>query len=263
MRKNQLVFGLIFSGIIAIVIISCVKDPAAKKVVNPLPVAPPVSFVEEFTNVGDLASKGWVLRNLSSPVGQTGWRQGRYESGATSQYKFAGPVPYIGFPGYSISKSPQDFISCDVSAVNEGKLSAWLISPVLPIKEGDQIVFFTRAADDSNYPVYTKDRMQVRANFSDGTVNLTDTGVGNFSKLLLDINPRYIYNDPSGGQGSDGYPRAWRKYTINIDTVPGNSAAAARFAFRYYGNDAGLQGGSAGSNYATIVGIDSLAFIRK
>lgn len=244
------------------IVASCVKDPAVRQVAPPLPATPPASFVEEFTNVSELTSKGWVLKNLSNPVGQTGWRQGRYESGTMAQYKFLGPVPYVGFPAYSAALSPKDFISCDVAAVNEGTLSAWLISPVVPVREGDQIIFYTRAADDSNYPVYTKDRMQVRANFSDGTINLTDTGAGNFTRLLLDINPGYVFNDPSSGQ-SGGYPRSWTRYVITVDSVPGTSTAAARFAFRYYGTDAGLQGGSTANNYATIVGIDSLSFIHN
>lgn len=263
MKRNHLLVGTVMLGTLITLVVSCVKERGTGMSNPPLPVTPPASFVEEFTDVSELSSKGWMMKNMSSPVGQTGWRQGRYEAGTMAQYKFLGPVPYVGFPAYSASTSSKDFISCDVSAVNEGTISAWLISPVVPIREGDQIIFYTRAADDSNYPVYTKDRMQVRANFSNGTVNLTDTGVGNFTNLLLDINPGYVYNDPSSGQGAGGYPRSWRRYVVTVDSVPGNSAAAARFAFRYYGADAGLQGGSGGSNYATIVGIDSLSFIHK
>ena len=44
--------------------------------------------------------------------------------------------------------------------------------PKLPMKNGDQVTFYTRALDDSQYPVYTKDRMQVYANFTDGTTNV-------------------------------------------------------------------------------------------
>ncbi len=265
MKRNQLILGTVSLGLMITVVVSCVKDPAVRQVAPPLPTTPPASFVEEFNDVSALSSKGWVLKNLSNPVGQTGWRQGRYEASTIVQQndKFLGPVPYVGFPAYSAATSPRDFISCDVAAVNEGTISAWLISPVVPVREGDQIVFYTRAADDSNYPVYTKDRMQVRANFSDGTVNLVDTGVGNFTKLLLDINPNYVFNDPTSGQGSGGYPRSWTRYVITVDSVPGNSTAAARFAFRYYATDAGLQGGLTGTNYATVVGIDSLSFIHK
>jgi hypothetical protein len=145
-----------------------------------------------------------------------------------------------------------------------GEISAWLISPQVPIKNGDKIIFYTRAVDDSNYPVYTKDRMQVRGNFGNGNADVgsTATSTGGFSSVLLDINPTYVYNDPIGSGVNTGYPRAWKKYTI---TISGLTAAVTngRFAFRYLGTDAGIFGGTAGSNYPTVVGIDSLAFIHQ
>jgi len=253
---------LILSGFIAafaVTIISCEKDAITPQKPPTVPASTNPSFVEEFNNVGDLTSKGWVFANKSNPVGETGWRQGRYESANMAQYKFLGPVTYLGFPAYSADKYPTDFVSCDVTAVNDfGKISAWLVSPSVPMKNGDQIIFYTRATSDLQYPVYTKDRMQVRANFTDGTVNLPDTGIGNFTTLLLDINPTYKFNDPATGPG--GYPQAWTKYTITLSGLPAAGASKARFAFRYLGEDAGLAGGATGNNFPTIVGVDSLAF---
>lgn len=259
--------GMIMS--VTILLASCEKDYVATTP-TPTPVANTASFVEEFDNVGNLSAKGWVFRNNSNPIGQTGWRQGRYESAAQQQYKFLGPVPYLGFPAYSANKTPNDFISCDATAVNDavtgsGEISAWLISPEKPIKNGDQIIFYTRAVDDALYGWYSKDRVQVRANFSDGTteVGSTPTSLGKFTNLLLDINPNYIYNDPSGNTGGVmGYPRTWTKYTITISglTAP---VEKARFAFRYLGTDAGVFGGSAADNYPSVVGIDSLAFVHN
>ncbi len=255
-------------------VVSCTKESAPKETVIAPPVFPPAqnpSFVEEFDNVGDLVSKGWVLRNNSNPIGTTGWRQGRYEPATTAQYKFLGPTPFVGFPAYSANTSPNDFISCDVTAVSDatwlgGIYSAWLISPKVPISNGDQLVFWTRAVDDSYYPVYTKDRMQVYVNYTDGTANVgaSATSLGSFTTKVLDINQDYIYNDPSGNTPAvAGYPRDWTKYTITFNNVPGGTAQNARFAFRYHGTDAGLSGGPAGANFPTVVGIDSLAFIKK
>jgi hypothetical protein len=268
--KNKLYFlsvAAAFAGV-SLLFASCEKDYVAPAETSQQPAAS-ASFVEEFANVGDLTSKGWVFKNNSNPIGQSGWRQGRYESASLLQYKFLAPVAYIGFPAYSAENSPNEFISCDASAVNDattgtGDISAWLISPQVPIKNGDQIIFYTRAVTDFDYPAYTKDRMQVRANFTDGGVNVgtSPASVGNFSNLLLDINPNYIYNDPTGNAGTPGYPQAWTKYTITISglTAP---VEKARFAFRYFGTDAGVFGGASGSNYPTVVGIDSLAFVHQ
>lgn len=268
MKKIQLIAAVTLMASVSFTIASCEKDPVVTTPKQPV-VAQSASFVEEFNNVGDLTSKGWVFKNNSNPIGQTGWRQGRYESANTAQYKFLAPVPFIGFPAYSASATPNDFISCDASCVNDaggtGDISAWLISPSVPIKNGDKIVFYTRAVDDSQYPVYCKDRMQVRANFTDDRTDVGNTAssTGAFTTLLLDINPTYIYNDPAGNGGPAGYPRAWTKYTITVSGVPGGSATKARFAFRYLGVDAGVFGGLAGANYPTVVGIDSLAFVHN
>ena len=253
-------------------VLSCRKDMAPENR-NTTPVFPPAanaSFVEEFDNAGNLAQKGWVFRNNSNPIGIAGWRQGRYESASTAQYKFLAPVPFVGFPAYSASATPNDFISCDASAVNDaitgtGDISAWLISPQLPLSNGDKIVFYTRAVADFDYPVFTRDRMQVRANFNDGSTNVggSPASVGSFSTMLLDINPNYIYNDPTGNTPvAPGYPQAWTKYTITVSGVPGGSTTNGRFAFRYFIPNAGLFGGTTGDRYPTVVGVDSLAYIH-
>jgi len=264
MKKFPIIITAFTCTVLSLAMTSCEKDPRPQQRPAPLPTATNPSFVEEFNNVADLTSKGWVFSNNSFPIGQTGWRQGRYEAANMAQYKFLGPVTYLGFPAYSADRYPTDFVSCDVTAVNDfGKISAWLVSPVVPMKNGDQIIFYTRAAADQNYPVYTKDRMQVRANITDGTVSLPDTGIGNFTRLLLDINPTYKYNDPQSPQGAGGYPQAWRKYTITLSGLPASGVSKARFAFRYLGDNAGLAGGTTGDNFPTIVGVDSLAFVSK
>lgn len=271
MKQNKSLL-LIAAGFVMLsaTLVACEKDARTTTTTTPTTPTTSASFVEEFTNVGDLSGKGWVFKNNSYPLGAAGWRQGRYESAVQAQYKFLAPVDYIGFPAYSAEATPNDFISCDVSAAADvatgsANYSAWLISPSRPMKNGDQIVFWTRAVDDSYYAVYCKDRMQVRANFSDGSSDVggSDTSVGKFTTLLLDINPNYIYNDPSGTGGIEGYPRAWRKYTLTLANIPGGSTNSARFAFRYFGRDAGLWGGNTGDNFPTVVGIDSLAFIRN
>jgi len=269
MERNKLLFIGAALSVMLVAVLACVKDPVATRVPTPLPTISSASFVEEFDSVGNLSAKGWVIRNNSYPVGQSSWRQGRFEAmpvatPATKKGGFSGPVPYLGFQAHSVHKSPQDFISCDITALgdldgNGGIISAWLISPQLPMKNGDQIIFHTRAINDENYPVPTRDRMQVMLNKRNGTadVGLTASSRGSFDTTLLDINPGYRENNPSG------YPRAWRKYSITISGLPAAGISNGRFAFRYYGVDAGFFGGTSGNNYPSLIGIDSLAFVRK
>ena len=80
----------------------------------------------------------------------------------------------------------------------------------------------------------------------------TALSTGNYSKLLLDINRSYVENELGG------FPIQWTYYSITISglTAPVKNA---RIAFRYLGTDAGVNG----PNYASVVGIDSLAFVSK
>ena len=235
-------------------IVSCTKDKL--KTHTPVSPYPPVdstnsSFVEEFNNVSGLPAKGWIFKNNSDPVGTNGWRQGLYE--ATPSSKF--PVPIIGFPAYSASSSPNDFISCDASSVNlAGNISSWLITPKLNIKNGDQIIFWARALNDLQFLIYTTDRMQVLMDTTGGIPDAgnTATSLGTFSNLLLDINYGYVENY------FGGFPEVWTQYTITISGL-GSLKKNARIAFRYFGTDAGVNG----PYFASVVGIDSLAFVSK
>lgn len=236
---------------ISAILASCEKDAVSTPAqTSPLPTTTSASFVEQFNNVGELSNKGWVFKNNSAPIGANGWRQGRYEPAPSAKF----PEPMIGFPAYNSETTPNDFVSCDASSVNAvGEISAWLISPQLPMKNGDQIIFYTRAVNDANYPIFIKDRMQVRGNFSNGDANVgrNPSDTGSF-RLLLDINPGYVNNDPGG------YPLGWRKYTVTVAGLPA-PVANGRFAFRYMGTNAGING----PNYAGVVGVDSLAFVSK
>lgn len=271
MKRNKFViYTCSLLATFSLAVVACKKDVALSERVIAPPVFPVVadpSFVEEFDNVSDLSNKGWAFKNNSFPIGGSGWRQGRYESANVAQYKFLAPVAFIGFPAFSATSTPNDFVSCDAScssdaATGTSEISAWLISPkISSVKNGDTLTFYTRAIDDANYAVYLKDRMQVRANFSgDGSaeVGSTPTSIGNFTTLLLDINPNYDNNDPSG------YPENWTKVRIIVSGIAGSGTVTnARFAFRYLGTDAGIFGGLAGTNYPSVVGIDQLKFSTK
>jgi len=226
-NKNILTLSLF---IIVIGMSSCIKDP--KPVA---PAVPPViySYSEEFDSVGSLNGKGWVIYNNSSPVGAQAWRQGVYQASG-------GGV--IGFAAYTSTKSPNDFISCDDNCGSDvATISAWLITPVTHMKNGDQIDFYTRT-NTGLFP----DRLQVRANFSSSSTSVGKGAedVGDFTNVLLDINP---------GLGSN-YPTTWTKYSIILSGLSAN-AVDGRIAFRYYVTDGGPFG-----NNSDMIGIDSFSF---
>ena len=253
---------------IIFVALSCEKDvktitPPAPAPVSPVPTG---SFVEEFDHASDLTSKGWVFTNNSDPIGEAGWRQGRYESINLANKKISGGIVAVGFPAYSAHNDPHDFISCDLTSASNatgiGNYSAWLISPAVPMKNGDKIIFYTIAnviAVDPTNGIYTSDRMQVRLNLSDGSANVgVDTAsVGKFTTLAYDSNPYFQQN--TGG----GHPYVWTKVTITLGSLPGGAVSNGRFAFRYYMHDAGMYGGSTGTHFPSVVGVDSVAFVHN
>lgn len=231
------------------IITSCEKD-FKNTTPEPRPAPPVLSWSENFSDVGSLGAKGWVITNRSDKPGPEAWRQGRFES----TNKFTGGFDYmVGFPAYRAEKSPHDFISCDMYAgALVANMSVWLITPVTTIKNGDVFEFYTRAhLDDGSY-TWGKDgndRMQVRANFSNTSDNVgTDwQSVGNFTTLLRDINPNLTLL---------GYPQTWTRFTITVAGVTGT--IKGRFAFRYFAPTAGPDG-----NNGSLVGVDEVSFTSK
>lgn len=126
MKHNFYVLGyVIFLGSTT-VIVSCAKDEVKAPAEEELLIDTDPSFTEEFDSVGTLASRGWLFRNNIEPLGQTWWRQGRYE--AANQAKSTTVGPYLGFPAYSGNNTPNDFVSCLTNLDGAGgNISAWFI----------------------------------------------------------------------------------------------------------------------------------------
>jgi len=225
---------------------SCVKDPKEKAA------APPVvsdSWREDFDDAGKLGGKGWVITNNSEFPGTEAWRQGRYESTNKATFGFD---YVVGFPAFSATKSPNDFVSCDMYAgTGVSNLSVWLISPAFKMKNGDQLTFYTRDAVDegSTWLKDGTDRLEVRANITNGSTNTGKlwTDVGDFSSVWLQINPNLTFG---------GYPSTWTKFTITLAGITGT--VKGRIAFRYFVANGGPDGVNAG-----LVGIDALQFVSK
>lgn len=199
------------------------------------------SYKEEFEDCSALSGKGWVLYNNSSPIGPTGWRQGKFEI----RFDSKNGQTVDGFPAYSPQVSQNDFISCDLNAgTGVATLNAWLVSPVSQLKNGDQFVFWARSKGEF------ADRMQVRANFTNASANVgkSATDVGDFTTLLLDVNPNLT---------TTGFPAVWTKYTITLANLPA-PIVNGRIAFRYFVTN----GGPSGAN-SDMIGIDAFEFISK
>ena len=179
---------------------------------------------EGFTTVVPLPT-GWASQNLSSPVGTTGWFQGN--SGVFPAQN--GPITsYIGANFNNVSGA--------------NIISNWLFLPAMTLTNGDILRFYTRTVDAPAFP----DRLQVRMSTNGTSTNAgtTSTSVGDFTTLLLDINPTYT---------TSGYPNTWTLFTVTITGVA--SPTTGRLAFRYFVEDGGPNG-----NNSDYIGIDNVTY---
>ena len=248
MKKNQL-----FSSIFILTIFSFVIVTACKKDAAPTSAAPNYSWNEEFDTLANSFAKGWASINNSRPIGVSTWNQASVEALDAKGKAF---VPSYPFSAQSAVYSGKDFIMINQNAVDQqGTISAWLMSPPTNMKNGDVIEFYTRTipTDFNGAGTDVAERLQVRLAPTKNSVDAgnTATSVGDYTTLLLDINPAYDIN------GANAFPREWKKYSITIAGLP-PTIQERRFAFRYFVED----GGSAGSR-AFCAGIDNVTFTSK
>lgn len=186
------------------------------------------SFVEGFDVVANTATPlpNWVAVNNSTTIGSVPfWFQGN----AITFPSQTGPTTsYIG-ANFNNTTGSND-------------ISNWLITPTRTFNNGDTVTFYTRCPTGSIYP----DRLQVRlsTNGTSTNVGTGPTGIGDFTNLLLDINPTLALN---------GYPQVWTLQTITLSGLAGPTSG--RLAFRYFVTNAGPLGDN--SNY---IGIDTFAY---
>jgi hypothetical protein len=182
------------------------------------------TIIEEgFDNVPALFAAGWARPNRSEPLGTVVWSQC---SGTV--------IP----PAHSGTANSCIFVDFD-STGNNGTISNWLLTPAVTLANNTTLRFFTRTATSSTFP----DRLQVRMSTSGASTNVgtSSTDVGDFTTLLLEINPN---------QTVGGYPTVWTQFSATITglAVPANG----RVAFRYFVTDAGFLG-----NNSDIIGVDT------
>jgi subtilisin-like proprotein convertase family protein len=210
----------------------------ATALVNAAPTAAVISAVsgsvfqiqEGFTTV---LPAGWSVRNNSNPVGTTSWFQGA-------------PATFPAFNGPTNSYAAANF--ANTTTATAGDISTWLFTPVVNIKNGDQISFYTRTTDGT-FP----DRLEVRFSTLGTSVNVGTTfaSVGDFTNLVLTVNPN-LATGSGTGTGTSPYPTAWTKITGTVSGVTGT--VSGRVAFRYFVPNGG---GGANSDY---IGIDQVEY---
>jgi hypothetical protein len=162
-----------------------------------------VILSEGFDNISTLTGSGWAMVNNSVPVGSQGWFQGN-----------TGVFP-------SQAGAPDSYIASNFNAAAlPGNISNWLITPVVSLQYNLQFVFFTRTEVDVPFP----DRLELRLSTNGASTNVgaTDSSVGDFTNLLLSVNPTLTVG---------GYPEAWTQVTANF--VGLGVPLSGRFAFRY------------------------------
>ncbi|MCI0396746.1 MAG: DUF11 domain-containing protein [Chloroflexi bacterium] len=193
---------------------------------NTPPAEDPEDLSEGFDDITTLPGAGWFSQNNSQPLGVTGWFQG---NSAVFPAQGGAATSYLG----------ANFNN----TAGTGTISNWMLTPVLNLNDGDTMTFWTRTVAQPNpYP----DRLQVRMSLNGASTNVGTlaTDVGDFTTLLLDINPTYVVG---------GYPEAWTQFVINITGAP--TPTNGRLAFRYFVENGGPTG--ANSNY---IGIDTFDF---
>lgn len=113
-------------------------------------------------------------------------------------------------------------------------ISNFLISPLVTLRNGDTISFYTRTITGPTFP----DRLALVYNTT-GSVLPAD-----FTNVLLTVNP---------GLTTTGYPSVWTQFTGTVTGLAG--ATGGRFAFHYNPTN----GGPAGAN-SDYIGVDDVVY---
>jgi hypothetical protein len=222
--KHLIFFCLLSLGVFVVGSIHGCKKEYIGTPPPPPPPPPPVdtipittSYTEEFENFYDLTTRGWLIGEYSQAdtMGTTGWTQGDF--GAPGK----GDSTWYGFSAFSYQYGPTEYAYSYEPAMDSNlSISSWMLSPILVVKNGDSISFYTRGDTTG---IYTN-RMQVLMDTLASTYIGHDlTSVGDYTSLLIDINPT---------QAPGGYPTTWKKYEYTFSGFTGSKKI--RIGFRHY-----------------------------
>lgn len=189
------------------------------------------SFTENFDDITTLVGNGWFMQNNSAPVGITNWFQGT---------NVAAGGPFDAYNGAANAYIGANFNN---TTGGSGIINNWLLTPNRTFRNGDVLTFYTRKYDiGTDYP----DRLEMRLSTNGASTNVGTPGnnVGDFTTLLLSINPTLV---------AGGYPRTWTQFTVTMSGLP--APTSGRMAFRYFVTSAGPTGTN--SDY---IGIDNTVY---
>ena len=152
------------------------------------------------------------------------------------------PTVFAANSGASNSYIGVDNESTSALDATGDTISNWLIAPTVLLNNGDRVSFFTRTVDA---PAFA-DRLQflLSANGASTDVGTLPGDVGDFTNLLLDINPTLDLTS---------YPNNWTQFSVILSGLSGPTSG--RFAFRYFVTDGGPNG-----NNSDYIGIDDFAY---
>ena len=90
----------------------------------------PADFAEGFDDINLLPGLGWFFQNNSNPLGLTNWFQG---NDTVFPAQAGAPTAYIG----------ANFNN----TAGVGTISNWMLTPEVPLVDGDTVSFWTRTVD--------------------------------------------------------------------------------------------------------------------
>ena len=227
MRKQfiPIVFFISLSFFLA----SC-KDDAYLATAPPIP---DQSFSEDFDSPGAATAAGWTFINASDPIGTGGW----------TGPSFTSVIPLYNGSGYAYSFNTVAQGSPTYAV--ESTISNWIVSKPLWLQNGDKIVFYTNSLTLDITPTALQVRMNKK---NDGTNVGTGDDPGDFTELLLTVNPQQTVN------AADSYPVTWTRFEAIVGGL--SEPTKGRIAFRYY-----LPHNYQYNQPTTIVAIDRMSYI--
>jgi PEP-CTERM motif len=187
-------------------------------------------------SIAQLQSEGWTFINNSNPVGTQ-----------TAPWVIDNDAPpQTGTPLFPNSGSNWIGTSFQSGTIGVGHVvSDWMILPTMTFQPDGSLTFFTISTGSDDFP----DRLQVLLSLNGSSSNVGSAGstsnFGDFTNLLLDINPNYSTTYTPGT--NNGYPnlgansaQKYVEYSVpNLGQFAGDTG---RIAFHYFLTDTSTQG---------------------
>jgi hypothetical protein len=212
---------------------------------------------------------GWSFKELSKPPsGQLSWftSNGLFEFDVERSYQIPDPDKpgeFISVKGEQLyneslqANTGKSWLAADSFGVAEaqyipgqpwvsGTIESLLVSPLLELRNGAEISFFTRSATLNKLVPQSlpyADNLQVLLSLDS---NPAPEAVA-FERLIFSLNPDQIPTE----QG--GYPTNWTQYKLKVNGL--DQPTQGRIAFQYYVTD-----GGPGRPNGNLIGLDTFSY---